>query len=204
MKRNPILVVFAFVFFAAACSSGEKGGGRKVVVFSSGKMQQDSKDITTITIEPGNRHEELEISLTGDQKTVTVKSPSGDKTYEVAEDGIYLLNLKSDTLIGSAVNFGADNQRTAISAEELDHMIDSTQQLMRGENASDEKKTFFLPPNAIKKISTNVNAQLLSPFKNIPYEVTADENGNAPEMYKFFTNKQKREALKELIDRLRS
>jgi len=73
-----------------------------------------------------------------------------------------------------------------------------------GENASDEKKTFFLPPNAIKKISTNVNAQLLSPFKNIPYEVTADENGNAPEMYKFFTNKQKREALKELIDRLRS
>lgn len=203
MKRNPILVVFAFIFFAAACSSGEKAGGRKVVVFSSGKMQQDSKDQTTITLDPGNRHEELEISLTADQKTVTVKPPSGDKTYEVTEDGVYLLNLKSDTLIGSAVNFG-ETQRTAINAEELEHLIDSTQKLLRGENASDEQKTFFLPPHSIKKITTNVKAQLLSPYKNIPYEVTTDEKGNAPEMYKFFTNKQKREALKELIDRLSS
>ena len=80
-------------------------------------------------------------------------------------------------------------------------MIDSTQQLLTGQNA-DNKTTFFLEPGSVKKISDNQQAQLLSPYQNIPYSVSVDEKGNAPEMYKFFTNKQKREALNDLIKRI--
>lgn len=202
MKSSSLLVAFAVILFATACSSGKNGNDKKVVVFSSGKMNLDQQDKTLIHFEPGNQHNELEIELGANQKSVTVKTDAGEKTYEVPDNALYLLNLKADTIIGSYVNFGSSDQRTNIGADELDHLIDSTQKLMTGENASDDKKTYNLPPNSIKKISTNLSAHLLSPYKNIPYEVSVDEKGNPPEYYKFFTNTQKRESLKELIDRL--
>jgi hypothetical protein len=202
MKSISFLTAIAVILFASACSSGGSDGGKKVVVWSSGNMVSDAANKTTINFEPGNRHNELELTLTGNDKSITVKSPSGDKTYEIPDNATYLLNLKADTVIGSYVNFGSGQGTTKLDAETLDHMIDSTQKLMTGEGASEANKSYNLPPNTIKKISTNLNANLLSPYKNIPYEVTPDEKGNAPEYYKFFTNKQKREALKELIDRL--
>jgi hypothetical protein len=201
MKFSSFVVAIATIALLAACSSGGSGG-KKLVVFSSGKMQHQVTNNTTINFEPGNRHEELVIDLTGNDKQITVKTSAGDKTYEVPDEGVYLLNLKADTVIGSIVNFGANQQRSNIGSDELDYLIDSTKKLMTGEGASDAKKTYFLPPNSIKKITTNQGATLLSPYKNIPYEVTPDEKGNAPEFYKFFTNSQKRESLKELIDRL--
>ena len=202
MKSYSFVTIAAIALFAS-CSSGDggSGGGKKVVIFSSGKMEADAASKSTIKFEPGNRHQELELTLSGSDKTVTVKSSAGDKTYDVPDDGLYLLNLKADTVIGSIVSFGS-SQRSNIGSNELDYLIDSTRKLMSGEGASDAKKAYFLVPNSIKKISTNLSATLLSPYKNIPYEVSVDEKGNAPEYYKFFTNSQKREALKELIDRL--
>lgn len=202
MKFSSFIIAIACISFVVACSSEKSGGGKKVVVFSSGMIKQDEQNKTTIDFEPGNRHNELEIPLTSNDKSVTVKTAAGDKTYDVSEDGLYLLNLKADTIIGSIVNFGETSQRSNIGSEELDFLIDSTKKLMSGEGASDAKKTFNLKPNSIKKITTNINAQLLSPYKNIPYQVSVDKEGKAPEIYKFFTNSQKRESLKDLIDRL--
>jgi hypothetical protein len=203
MKFSSLVIAIAAIFFFAACSSsGEKGGGKKLVVWSNGKIELDAANKTTINFEPSNRHNELEVPLTADDKKITIKTAAGDKTYDLPEDGLYLLNLKVDTVIGSIVNFTGSQQRTNIGTEELNFLIDSTKKLMSGEGASDAKKTYWVPPNSIKKITTNISGTLLSPYKNIPYEVTPDEKGNAPEFYKFFTNSQKRETLKELIDRL--
>lgn len=201
MKFSSFVSAIAVIIFFTACS-GENGGGKKLVIWANGKIEQDAANKTTINFEPSNRHNELEIPLTGDDKKITIKTAGGDKTYDVDDDGVFLLNLKVDTVIGSVVNFGGSQQRTNIGSDELDYLIDSTKKLMSGEGASDAKKTYFLPPNSIKKVTTNINATLLSPYKNIPYEVKPDENGNAPEYYKFFTNTQKRETLKDLIDRL--
>ena len=202
MKSISFLTAITVILFASACSSGGSSGGEKVVVWSSGNIVSDPANKTTITFEPGNRHNELEIALSGSDKTFTVKSASGDKTYEIPDNATYLLNLKADTIIGSYVNFGAGQQTSRLESETVDRMIDSTLKLMSGEGASEASRSYNLPPNTIRKISANGNANLLSPYKTIPYEVTPDEKGNAPEYYKFFTNKQKREALKELIDRL--
>ncbi len=202
MKFSSFLTAIALMLIVTACSSGGDSGGKKLVIWSSGKIEQDPQNKTVINYEPGNRHNEMEIELGGNEKTVTLKTSSGDKTFEIPDNAIYLLNLKKDTIIGSQVNFGDAAQRTNIGLEELDQMIDSTQKLMNGENASDEKRSFWLPPQTIKKITTNLDATLLSTVKLIPYEVKPDEKGNAPEYYKFFTNSDKRESLKELIDRL--
>ena len=199
MKPVSLLALMAIICTVYSCSSAK---GKKVVVMSSGKMQVDSKDYKTILFEPGTQHNDLELTLSSDDKIIIVKSNGSEKKYDIPDDALYLLNLKSDTMIGNLVNYGSSGVPASISGEQLEHIIDSTKQLLSGNNA-DDKKTFFLPPNTIKKISDNINAQLLSPYKGIPYKVDVDKNGNPPEMYKFFTNKQKRESLDELQERLK-
>jgi len=198
MKCTLFSTMFAVIFFAA-CSPGVQ---KKVKVMSSGKIQVDEAT-KTITLTPGTQHNEAELILSEKDKAVTVKSPEGDNSFEVPEAGLYLLNLKTDTLIGNMVNFGAAGVPASISTEQLEHIIDSTQQLINGQNASDEKKTYFIVPKTIKKLTTNQNAQLINPYNNIPYKVEADKDGKAPEIYKFFTAKQKRESLNELLERMK-
>jgi hypothetical protein len=198
MKFSLFCTIFAMVCFAA-CSPGVE---KKVKVMSSGKIQVDEAT-KTITLEPGTQHNEADLTLTAKDKAITVKSPDGDQSYEVPDNGLYLLNIKTDTLIGNMVNFGNSGAPTSISNEQLDHIIDSTQQLINGQNASDANKTYFIVPKTIKKLTTNINAQVINPYSNIPYEVKADKDGKAPEIYKFFTAKQKREALNELVERMK-
>jgi hypothetical protein len=190
--------MFAVICFAA-CSPGVE---KKVKVMSSGKIQVDEAT-KTITLTPGNQHNEAELILSEKDKAITVKSAEGDNSFEVPEAGLYILNLKTDTLIGNLVNFGNGGAPSSISTEQLEHIIDSTQQLINGQNASDEKKTYFIVPKTIKKLTTNLNAQLINPYKNIPYKVEADKDGKAPEIYKFVTAMQKRETLNELIERMK-
>ncbi len=182
-----------------ACSGGAEGG-KKLVVFSSGKFTID-KNI--IAFEPGNQHNEQELIFKEKEKvTITVKSSDGEKTYDLPEDGTWILNLKKDTVVGGLVNYGDKGTPASISAEELNRIIDSTKQLMLGENTSFEKKNFNIPPNTVKKISNDLKAIILSPYKLIPYKIELDKDGNAPEYYKFFTNTQKREALEDMLKRL--
>lgn len=201
MNLRTAIILVACITLINACSSG--GNAKKVVVMSSGKMNIDSKNPGTINFEPGGQHNELEIQLSEADKSVTVKSGGSDKVYDVPENGLYLLNLKSDTMIGNLVNLGSTGRAAHITADQLQHIIDSTLDLMHGIGASDEKKTYFLVPNSIKKITPNTNAQLLSPYKLIPNKVEVDEKGNPPEMYKFFTNPQKRESVDDLLKRLK-
>jgi lipopolysaccharide export LptBFGC system permease protein LptF len=182
-----------------ACSDGADGG-KKLVVISSGKFTTDKY---TIAFEPGNQHNEQELIFKEKEKiTILVKSADGEKSYDLPEDGTWLLNLKKDTVVGGLVNYGDKGTPGSISAEELNRIIDSTKQLMVGENTSFEKKNFNIPPNTIKKISNDIRAIILSPYKLIPSKIELDKDGKAPEYYKFFTNSQKREALDEMLKRL--
>lgn len=198
MKK--LIALLPLVALLLNACSGDADGGKKLMVISSGKFTVDKY---TITFEPGNQHNEQELIFKEKEKiTITVKSTDGEKTYDMTEDGTWLLNLKKDTVVGGLVNYGDKGTPASISAEELNRIIDSTKQLMVGENTSFEKKNFNLPPNTIKKISNDLGANILSPYKLIPAKIELDKDGNAPEYYKFFTNSQKREALDEMMKRL--
>lgn len=194
MKKNLHIAVVALAAgLLASCS----GGSKKVKIVVSGKVTvTDNK----ISVDPGLTHNEQEVDFSGSKVTLTVESTNGtNKTFDLTENGSYLLNLQSDTLIGSVVNYGATGRAGSISSDEMDHIIDSTRQLMEGKNASDEKKTFFLPPFTIKKISPQDNARIIGSFNGIPYSNEPDGSGKTPEVFKFFTNKQKRETLTDLM-----
>jgi len=199
-KLITLLPIIALLLNACSGGAGSADGGKKLVVISSGKFTAD-KNI--ITFEPGNQHNEQDLIFDEKEKvTITVKSSEGEKTFDLPENGTWLLNLKKDTVVGGLVNYGDKGTPASISAEELNRIIDSTKELMLGTNTSFEKKNFNIPPNTVKKISNDLKAIVLSPYKLIPAKIELDKDGNAPEYYKFFTNTQKREALDEMMKRL--
>ncbi len=192
MQKNILIPVVLMAGLLAACSGGKK----KVMIVASGSLTVNGN---TIKVDPSLTHNEQEAFFTGDKVTLTVEVTNGTpKTFDLTDNGSYLLNLQNDTLIGGVVNYGASGMPGSISSELLDHIIDSTKQLMAGLNASDEKKTYFLPPFTLKKVSATDNAKIIGSFHGIPYSNEPDGSGKIPEVYKFFTNKQKRETLDDL------
>ena len=129
-----------------------------------------------------------------ENKPWTVETPDGKKTFDVTEAGHYLLNLKPDTLVGAMVRYGAGTRTSNLTGEDVDHIIDSTQKLILGQNVSDDKKTYFILPNTIKALSKSIESKIVGPYNGIPGSV-----GEGSEVFKFDTNKQKREALDNLI-----
>lgn len=198
MNQLSVAVAVFLLTLLTACSGG---GGKKVMVMASGKLTIDDKDQKNIKLEPGTTHNEKEIDLEGggDKATITVQSPEGNKTFDVAGEGHYVLNLKPDTLVGGLVRYGSGGRTSNLTGEDVDHIIDSTQKLMLGQNTSDAGKTYFILPFSLKKISDNAAAKIVGPYNGIPGSVDVDNGGKSPEMYKLFTNKQKRETLDNLI-----
>ena len=193
-----IKVVFSIVV-VAVLTSCSGSSGKKVLIMSSGKLTIDAQDQKNIKLEPGTQHNEKEIILTGDKETLNVQTPDGNKTYEVNEPGSYLLNLKRDTLVGGMVKYGASARTSSLTGEDVDNIIDSTQKLIQGQNVSDESKTYFIVPFTKKKISASSDAKIVGPYNGIPGAVDAGSSGKMPEIYKLFTNKDKRESLETLI-----
>lgn len=196
MKNTTTLILMLFVL-AGLAGCGAKSM-KKVIVMASGSITANG---TSIELDPSLTHNEKELFFEDAKLNLSVKSKGGEsKSFEITDNGIYVLNLQTDTLIGGVVNYGATGVPGSISAEQLDHIIDSTQQLMTGAGASDAKNTFFIPPFNLKKVSSKDNARVIGSYKGIPYKVDTDESGKTPDIIKFFTNKQKRETLKDLME----
>src|SRR5690349_19152735 len=128
MKKHIILILSVTSILFYSCGGG---GGKKVVVMASGSIKAEGDNIT---LTPGSTHNEQTISPTGDKITVT--SPSGNKEYDVKEGGLYLLNLKKDTVAGSFQKTGTDNSQIVITEENLWQRVDSLTKLLKGEGVS--------------------------------------------------------------------
>jgi hypothetical protein len=195
--NKPIVIAVSFIAIAFAACSGANSS-KKIIVMASGTITVTGK---TIKLEPSFSHNEQELIFKDDKLTLTVQNTEGPgKTFDIADNGIYVLNLQKDTIIGGLVNYGASGRPGSITGEQMDHIIDSTKQLMLGTNASDAKGTYFLVPFTIKKVSTKSSTRVIGAFKGIPYTNSADDSGALPDIIKFFTNTQKREALQDLMD----
>ena len=186
MKPLPFLATCLMFVLLIACS----GGNKKILVMASGDIEV--KD-NTINLIPGTTHNTKEITVSD---KVIVNSPAGNKDYTVGEDGLYILNLKKDTLVGSYQRLGSDNSQQVISRADLQKRIDSLTQLMAGTNVTTEGRNFSIAPNQLTKITSNTNAQIVGPYLKMPGSF---EGGKEHEVYKFYTNKE----MKEIIEKLK-
>lgn len=173
--------------FLTSCS----GGTKEVLIMGSGTLTVGEN---SVTIEPGTRHNEKKLRVTADK--ITVKGFEGVTEIPVANAGLYVLNLKKDTIVGSYQRVGEGTGETKITRDVLRQRVDSLSQLMVGSNVNATSRNFFLAPGQAVKISDNGNAQVIGPYLTMP---TTFEGGKEHEIYKFYTNKE----MREIVDKLK-
>ncbi|HEY8733723.1 MAG TPA: hypothetical protein VIL90_04100, partial [Puia sp.] len=115
---------------------------------------------------------------------------------EAKEDGLYLANLKKDTIVGSMQHTG-ESKHTRITQAELKSQLDSLNLLVKGANISPAAKNFFILPGKIEKISSFTNAKIFGPFSPVP---SAFDAGSVPEIYKFYNLSEENEIITKLTE----
>ncbi|MES2002904.1 MAG: hypothetical protein V4450_00180 [Bacteroidota bacterium] len=185
-----ILFVLTAVLLLGSCKE------KKMIVMSKGKAEVNT-DAKTIKAIDGAGHDEQEVTLSGDKVVFKLSTPAGEATVELLGNGLYIVNVKNDTIIGSYQQYG-DPKATqqVITQETLKKQIDSLQLLSEGKNVSDANRNFFILPNHAAKISDNVNSMVVGPYHRM--RSAAKEDGKDPEVYRFYSIKEIRENILKL------
>jgi hypothetical protein len=185
MRKSALL--FAVILFAAC-----KGHEKKVLVYASDKITtDDTKQHITIANGDGTTHHEQELDFnTGDPVTLNVESPQGKYTVTIPDDGLYIANLKSDTVVGSRQHVGAEGVESRITQDILKKKVDSLEKLMQGQNISDANQNYFITPGKAVKITNETKAKVFGPFTTVASSFDA---GSVPAIYKFYSMKEMRE-----------
>ncbi len=187
MKHIQLLACTLLASLIISCG----GKSKKILIMASGKITVEGN---TIKVEPGTRHNEELMTVQGDR--ISVNNGSSTTEHSVTEPGLYLLNIKNDTLVGSYKRVGTENTVTKVTQEELQQNIDSLQQLMTGANVNATNRNFCIAPGKLIMITANTNAQIIGPYLKMP---ASFEGGKEYEIYKFSTNKE----IMEVVDKLK-
>lgn len=177
------------------CFAACKGHEKKILVYASGDIQVDNTK-QHITVAEGTTHHEQELDFTtGDPVTLDIQSPQGKATLTATDDGLYIANLKTDTVVGSMQHVGAEGGEAKITQDALRQKLDSLQKLVVGQNVSEANKNYFIVPGKIVKISSNPKGKVFGPFTTVSSSFDA---GSVPEIYKFYSMKEMREIIGNL------
>ena len=196
MQKFHLFLFLTILVSLTACQGHEK----KILVYASSAINvDDSKQHLTVT--EGTTHHEQELDFTtGNAVTLDIQSPQGKLSVSAADDGLYILNLKNDTVIGSLRHVGADNGVPHYTQDQLKHIIDSVQKLMVGQDVSEANRNYFIPPGKLVKITAETRAKVFGPYTSIPGSFDA---GSVPEIFKFYTVPEERENIDKLLKDLK-
>ena len=188
MKK--ILILLGAVILFTACSN------KKMVVMSKGPAEVNT-DAKTIKAIDGAGHEEKEVTLGEGKVVFKLNTPAGEATVELLENGLYVVNVKNDTIIGSYQKYSDPKQaQTIVTQDALKKQIDSLQLLSEGKNVTPGNRNFYILPNHAVKISGNTKAMVVGPYHRIRSAEKVD--GKDPEVYRFFSIKEIRENIMKL------
>jgi hypothetical protein len=189
MQRFLVLFGLAIVIALTACHS------KKILIYASSDIQVDNTG-KNITVSEGTTHHEKELDFSGGSTVeLAIQTPSGKFILQAPDDGLYIANLKNDTVVGSFQHVGADNGEARITQDALKQKLDSLQKLVMGQNISAAGRNYFVAPGKITWITAQTKAKVFGPYMTIPGDFNVE---SAPEIYKFYTNKE----IWEIIDKL--
>jgi hypothetical protein len=185
-------LLLSVLFFLSACSSHQK----KVLLYADSKIQVDESQ-KNISVEDGTTQVEQELNFnSSDPVVLHITGPGGKYTLEVKEDGLFLANLKKDTVVGSMQHTG-ESRHSRITQQELQLQLDSLNKLIKGENISASAKNYLVPPGQIVKISNFINAKIFGPYQPVP---SAFDASTVPEIYKFYSLSEEKEIIAKLTE----
>jgi hypothetical protein len=189
MKK--IVFLFGAVLLLASCKD------KKMIVMSKGPAEVNT-DNKTIKAKDGSGHEEKEVTLGGNDVVYKISAPAGETSVELKGGGLFIVNVKNDTVIGSLQRYGDPKlAQNMLTQDNMKRQIDSLQLLVEGKNVSEANHNFFILPNTAVKISENTNAMVVGPYHRMRSAEKVD--GKDPEVYRFYSIKEVREMIGKLI-----
>jgi hypothetical protein len=192
-----IVALVCIVFFLVACDKE-----KKIIVMSKGEAIINT-ETKTIKAKDGAGHEEKMAVVSGDRFVFNLSTPAGKATVELSENGLYIINVKNDTIIGSYQKYSDPKLAgNMISQENLKLKIDSLQLLSEGKNVSAANRNFYILPNQAVKISDNKESLVVGPYHQIRSAEKID--GKDPEVYRFYSIKEIREMIVRLQELTKS
>lgn len=190
MKKLVFALVSILLF--SACANQTK----RIYIMSKGPAQYD-ESAKTISAKDGNGHEEKLINISSAEVALQLKGPTGEASVQFKENGLYIINIKNDTIIGSKQNYVSPKlQKDMMTQDELKVKIDSLYQLTTAKNISAANHNFFILPNQAIKITDNLDAIIVGPFHQMTTAAKVD--GKEPEVYRFYSIREIRETIQKL------
>ncbi len=189
MKFSFITILAIVALIVTSCHS------KKIYVDAKGHAIID-KDNKTITLKDGGGSEQVtETFSTSGTLSLKIKKEDGETSVDIAGDGLYFLNAKNDTIIGSYLHFGEQKKDLVVTQAEILKSIDSLQQLIENKNVSAANKNYFILPYHAAKITDNTKAIIVAPFHQMTFlEKDGDKD---PEVYRFYSIKEIREKIEK-------
>lgn len=167
-----------------------------MIVMSKGKAEVNT-DAKTIKATDGSGHEEQEVTLGSGKTVFKLNTPAGEATVEMLENGLYVVNVKNDTIIGSYQKYSdPKSTQQVMSQDNLKKQLDSLQLLAAGKNVSAANRNFYILPNQAVKITDNTVALVVGPYHRMRSAEKVD--GKDPEVYRFYSIKEVREMIMKL------
>lgn len=185
----------AFILISSllvACAGNDK----TIVIMSKGEASVDL-NAGTIQAKDGAGHEEKLVAVNKADISFKLNTPAGEATVQLKENGLYIINVKNDTIIGSYQQYSTAGQAQKVMSQEiLLQKIDSLQLLSQGKNVSAANRNYFILPNQATFITANPQAQVVGPY----HQMRSAErvNGKDPEIYRFYSIKEIREMITKL------
>jgi len=191
MKKILAPLLSGFMFLAS-CTSHNK----KILVYADSNIQVDESQ-KNIIVTDGSTHVEKELDFSGSSPVeLNIQTPAGKYTLVANEDGLYIANLKSDTVVGSIQHVGTTAQ-TRMTQDQLKSNLDSLNKLIRNENVSAANKNYFITPGKMVRLTEFTKAKVFGPFTSIPSSFDA---GSVPEIYKFYNLSEVQEIIAKLTE----
>ena len=189
-------ISYVAFLFAALSFTACKSHSKKIIVYANGDIQADATR-TNVTIGEGTAQREQELDFkSGDPVTLNFTSAAGKLSLNATEDGLFIANLKNDTIIGSFQHVGAEGGEARITQDALKQKLDSLQKLIANQNVNAANKNYYILPNTIAKITPETQAKAFGPYTTIPGSFDA---GSVPEIYKFYSIREIREIVAKLL-----
>lgn len=177
-----------------ACSSNTKR--ILVLIKGSGEINTDTK---TITLKDGAGTEEktADFNQSGTVSLQLKKDDGSTTTLQLPDKGLYVVNAKNDTVIGSYVQYSAPKTAyNTIRQETIKHGIDSLSLLIEGKNVSEANRNFYILPYQTTRITANIDAFIVAPYHQMTsVEKVGDKD---PEVYRFYSIKEIRQTIEKL------
>jgi hypothetical protein len=189
--KNIAALLFATVLLASCA-----GNNKRIIVMSKGPAVYDEAT-KTITAKDGRGHEEKIINISSAEVALKLNGPTGEASVNFKENGLYIINIKNDTIIGTKQHYvNPKLQNYMMSQDELKVRIDSLYQLTEAKNMSAATHRFFILPNQAVKITDNLEAIIVGPFHQMTTAAKVD--GVEPEVYRFYSIREIRETIIKL------